>query len=99
MWVATGRIVLDFYNNDDVALKKRQLVDLSKTLRKKFNLSALEVDDFDDPEKCVLGFSAVLPANWPEPKSKQWIQSVMKELDENSFARVSVQNTDLFSIE
>lgn len=96
MWVGAGRIVLEFYNNDNLGLKKRQLESLFKDLRKKYNLSALEVADHDDLERCVFGFAAVLPETWTEISCRQWMQKVCSTIDEIAFARVSVEDWDLY---
>ncbi len=97
MLIATGRIVLDFYNNDNVALKRRQLEELCTGLRRKFNVSALEVAEFDDPEKCVIGFAAVIPENWKASSAQSFMDKIAKTIDETAFARVTVEDTDLIS--
>ena len=61
MLIGVGRIVLDFYNNDSITQKRRQLSELCESLRKTYNVSALEVADFEDFERCVIGFAAVIP--------------------------------------
>ncbi len=76
MQVGVGRIVLDFYNNTQVTAKRRQLEELCADLRKKFNISILEVSDFDDPEKCVIGFAVVIPENWKNQTANQLVQKI-----------------------
>ncbi|MGZ3688194.1 MAG: DUF503 family protein [Bdellovibrionota bacterium] len=97
MLVGVGRIVLDFYNNENVALKRRQLEDLCADLRKKFNVSALEVADFDDPERCVIGFAAVIPENWKTISAEHFVEKIAETIDQTAFARVMVEDTDLLS--
>jgi uncharacterized protein YlxP (DUF503 family) len=97
MLIAAGRIVLDFYNNDSASKKRKQLEELCADLRKKFNLSALEVADFDDPERCVIGFAAVIPENWSTLSAQDFLEKVCRTLDETSFARVMVADVDLLS--
>ena len=97
MLVGVARIVLDFYNNDNVALKRRNLEELCQDLRRKFNISALEVADFDEPERCVIGFSAVIPENWKSHSAKSFMEKICKTLDETSFARVTVEDWDILS--
>ena len=97
MLIGVGRIVLDFYNNDNVALKRRQLDELCQELRKKLNISALEVADFEDPERCVIGISAVIPENWKTVSANTFMEKVFKTLDETAFARVTVEDWDLLS--
>ncbi len=99
MIIAVGRIVLDFYNNDDATLKGRKLEELCADLRKKFNISSLEISDFDDPERCVIGFAAVIPDHWPEQgkgnSARGLIERICREIDSTSFARVMVEDCDL----
>ncbi len=95
MLIGVGRIVLDFYGNTEVSSKRRQLEELCAELRKKFNLSALEVADFDDPERCVLGFAAVIPENWKEPSARHFVEKICETIDQTAFARVTVEDWDL----
>ncbi|MCM2278206.1 MAG: DUF503 domain-containing protein [Oligoflexia bacterium] len=97
MLIGAGRIVLDFYNNDDVPLKRRQLEELCAGLRKKFNISALEVADFDDPERCVIGFAVVIPENWKTASARSLIEKICETIDQSAFARVMVEDWDLLS--
>jgi uncharacterized protein YlxP (DUF503 family) len=97
MLIGAGRIVLDFYNNTHTAKKHRQLDELCADLRKKFNISILEVADFDDPERCVIGFAAVIPENWKQQSARDFIEKICKTLDETSFARVMVEDWDFLS--
>lgn len=97
MWIGVGRIVLDYYNNDSAKRKNRELEALCKDLRRKFNLSCLEVADFDDPERCVIGFAAVMPQHWKEPAAQSFIRRICEEIDTTAFARVTVEDTELFS--
>jgi uncharacterized protein YlxP (DUF503 family) len=95
MMVGTGRIVLDFYNNTEAPKKRKLLEELCTMLRKKYNVSALEVADFDDPERCVVGFAAVIPENWKMPSARSFVEKVAKEIDETAFARVTVEDLEL----
>ncbi len=95
MLIGVGRIVLDFYNNTDAPKKRRQLEELCTDLRKKFNVSALEVADFDDPERCVIGFAAVIPENWKERSASSLVDKICETIDQTAFARVMVEDTDL----
>ena len=97
MQVGVGRIVLDFYNNDKVAVKRRNLEELCADLRKKFNVSAMEVADFDDPERCVIGFAAVIPENWKNPSARHFVEKICETIDQTAFARVTVEDWDLLS--
>ncbi len=95
MLIGVGRIVLDFYGNLDVPKKRRELEELCTSLRKKFNLSALEVADFDDPERCVLGFAAVIPESWKELSARHFVEKICETIDQTAFARVTVEDWDL----
>ncbi|MCM2323237.1 MAG: DUF503 domain-containing protein [Oligoflexia bacterium] len=97
MIIGVGRIVLDFYNNDKVARKHRELEELCAALRKKFNVSALEVADFEDPERCVIGFAAVIPENWKTASAKSLVEKICETIDKTAFARVTVEDCDLLS--
>jgi uncharacterized protein YlxP (DUF503 family) len=99
MRVAAGRITLDFYNNENLTLKHKNLEKLCKDLRKKFNVSALEVDEFDDPEKCVLGFSATIPSHWKSTAAKGLIETICREIDNTAFARVVLEDCDILSLD
>jgi uncharacterized protein YlxP (DUF503 family) len=97
MLIGVGRIVLDYHNNQNVAKKRRELEELCADLRKKFNVSALEVADFDDSEKCVLGFAAVIPESWSNIKADQFVQKICQTIDETAFARVTVEDWDILA--
>ena len=95
MWVGVGRIVLDFYNNESLKLKRKNVEALCKALRKEFNLSAMEVADEEDLERCVIGFAAVMPQNWREKSAQSLVAKICKTIDETAFARISVEDCDL----
>jgi uncharacterized protein YlxP (DUF503 family) len=97
MYIGVARIVLDFYNNDNLALKHRRIEELCKDLRKKFNISMLEVADFDDPERCVIGVSVTMPETWKETSARKLLEKICTEIDQTSFARVMVEDCDLLS--
>lgn len=97
MLIGVARIVMDFYNNDSLALKHRKLEELCTDIRKKFNVSAMEVADFDDPERCVIGFAAVIPETWKTQSAQSLVEKVCETIDQTSFARVTVEDWDLLS--
>ncbi|MCC7440759.1 MAG: DUF503 family protein [Bdellovibrionales bacterium] len=97
MWIGAGKVVLDFYQNAELREKERRLEELLRDLRKAYNLSFLEVADFDQPDRCVLGFAAVMPETWRESSCKSLIQKILKTIDESSFARVVSDDWDLIS--
>ena len=97
MLIGVGRITLDFYNNTNLAVKHRQLEELCTDLKRKYNVSALEVADFDDPEKCVIGFAAVIPETWKSRRAQDFVEKIRNTIDETSFARVMVEDWDILS--
>ncbi|NBU21164.1 DUF503 family protein [bacterium] len=97
MLIAVGRIVMDFYNNDQASVKRKKLDELCKNLRHQYNISVLEVAEFDDPEKCVIGFAAVIPETWKTHTAQRLIETICKTIDQTSFARVMVEDCDLLS--
>lgn len=97
MLIGVGRIVLDFYNNEKASVKNRMLEEFCVDLRKKFNISCLEVADFDDPERCVLGFAVVIPETWKMQSAQHFVEKICQTIDETAFARVMVEDWDLLS--
>jgi uncharacterized protein YlxP (DUF503 family) len=97
MLIGVGRIVLDFYNNTTSGKKRKLLAELCNDLRKKYNVSAIEVADFDDPERCVIGFAAVIPEDWKNQNAKSLVDKICKTIDDTAFARVTVEDTDILN--
>jgi uncharacterized protein YlxP (DUF503 family) len=95
MRVGVGRLVLDFLGNLDVNKKRRALEDLGKDLRRKFNVSILEVADLEDPERGVIGFSAVIPDHWSEVAARSFCEKICTTLDDTSPARITVEDWDI----
>jgi uncharacterized protein YlxP (DUF503 family) len=95
--VGVGRIVLDFFNNEKVATKHRQLESLCGDLRKKFNISVMEIADFEDAERCVIGFAVVIPETWKTQTAQAFVEKICSTIDDTAFARVMVEDWDLLS--
>jgi uncharacterized protein YlxP (DUF503 family) len=95
MLIGVGRIVLDFYNNTSLPAKRKQLEELCGDLRRKYNISVLEVADFEDLERCVIGFAVAIPESWKEHAARGLVETVCKTIDETAFARVMVEDWDL----
>lgn len=95
MLIGVGRITLDFYNNPKASLKSAQLDDLCNGLRKKFNISIMEVAEFTDPEKCVIGFAMVFPETWNAKTAQTMTEKICETIDSTSFARVTIEDCDL----
>lgn len=95
MLIGVGRIVLDFYNNDKASKKNKLLKELCDDIRKKFNISIMEIADFDEPERCVIGFAAVIPEDWKTKSAQSLIDKICKTVDETSVARVTVEDCEI----
>jgi len=93
MFVAAGKIILDFYNNQSLAIKRREMKELLADLHKKFNVSAAEIADFDDLERCVIGLSLTAGT---EKTARAAMKKVLEHIDTTAFARVMVEDTDFF---
>jgi len=93
--VGVARITMDFYGNDRSSKKHKLIEELCKDIRKKYNISALEVGEFDDPEKCVLGFAAIIPETWSTETASTFVQKICQTIDETAFARVTSEDWDL----
>ncbi len=95
MWVGVGKIILDFFNNEKISVKQKTLERLCKDIRREFNVSAMEVEDLEDPERCVVGFAAVFPETWPEVKAQRFLEKICKQIDATSVARVTAEDTEV----
>lgn len=93
MWVGAGKVILDFYGNQNIKEKRHQMEDLLDGLRRGFNISATEVADFDDLERCVIGLA--LSAG-TEQGARAAMKKVLEHIDTTAFARVMVEDTDIF---
>jgi uncharacterized protein YlxP (DUF503 family) len=97
MWIGAARLILDFYNNDSKHKKRENLDSLCRDIRKKFRATAEEVSDFDDLERCVIGIALVMSEPHSRPEVQHRIQEVCEWIDQNSFARVTVEDWDVYS--
>ncbi len=93
MWVSAGKIILDFHGNQNIKQKRHQMAALLADLRKKINVSATEVADFEDLERCVIGL-ALVARN--EQEARAAMKKVLEQVDATAFARVMVEDTDVF---
>ena len=98
MRIAAARVILDFHGNLDLSEKRRQISVLCESIRKKYNLSACEIDSFDDPERCVLGLAAVVPDTWREKAVHSLLQKILEDLDTTAFARVVSEQAEITAI-
>jgi len=85
MFIAASRLTLDDYGNEDLRRKRRELKILLEGVRRLFNVSAHEVDSFEDSEKSVLGIALVAGT---EEGARAALQKVLAHIDSICFARV-----------
>jgi uncharacterized protein YlxP (DUF503 family) len=97
MWIGAGRIVLDCHPGGDLREKAQVVEAVCRELRKLYNLSILEVAEFDGLDRCVLGFAAVMPESWREASCKSFIQRILKTIDETAALRVVADEWELLS--
>ncbi len=98
MIVGVCRLTLDFYNNDRIALKKKNLETLCKEVRRHYNLSILEIEEFEELEKCVIGFAIVFPTHWKKVQTERLLQKICKSIDDTSFARVTSEECNTLEV-
>lgn len=96
MYIAVAKVIFDFYGNDELRQKTRVLYDLTKDLHRVFNVSATQVEDFDDLERGVLGVSATAAT---ELAAKSVLKKALEHIDRTSPARVVLEETDIFGYE
>ena len=96
MVVSAGKVILDFYGNISIKEKKEKMKELLTDVRKKFNLSATEVEDFDDLERCVIGLAM---AAGTAQGAQSAMKNVLEYIDTTAFARVAMEDTELFAFD
>ena len=86
-----GRVVFEFYNNDDEDFKVRTLRSLAKDVRKEANVSCMLVEDVEveNPERGVLVLSAVA-AN--HHQGKEILDKALAFLDGKAPARIFAED-------
>ena len=99
MMVGVGRLILDYYQNDSMKLKHKNLESIVVELKRKFNISVLEIEDFEDPEKCVFGFSVVIPSTWERKSAENFLERICKSVDEISEARLTYEDCKIIAVE
>jgi uncharacterized protein YlxP (DUF503 family) len=92
MFVAASRVILDFYGNQELSAKRRMLAELCQNLRSEFGVSAEEVEDFDDFERCVLGLSFVASSR---ESAHRRLKSLHETIDQRSPARVVAEDGEI----
>jgi uncharacterized protein YlxP (DUF503 family) len=85
MNILAGRITLDFYGNESLTKKKKLISQLADATRRKWSIHLMEVDAFDHPETCVVGFATVVSSR--ERGQAQAVE-IMDYVEIHSVARV-----------
>lgn len=91
MIVASAKIILDFWGNEDLKEKRRLIETLSDKLERQHRLYLTEVGSFADLEKCeiALAFCSVDLEN-----AQKHMQKLLEFVDKNSAARVVSEDTE-----
>ena len=90
MFIAAAKLILDYYGNTSLPSKRAEIRALLKDIQKTFNVSAVEVEDHDDFERCVLGLTLVAST---EAGAKSALKRMLEHIDANSFARVVMEDS------
>ena len=95
MRIALARITIEFYNNTDIPTKRHALEKVSNELRRLYNVSILEIADFDEPERGILGLSAVIPDSWEQRSADSFLKKLLNYIDEHVPARVLSEDSEI----
>ena len=99
MLLGAGILILDFFNNTDLALKQRQLAALCADVKKQFNISIAEIEVNDDPERGVLGFSIVIPNTWKSVSAEATLKRICELVDQTAPARLTLEDWNIIDAE
>lgn len=88
-----GKVVFEFFNNEDEEFKLKALRDLSRDARKEFNVSCLPVEEFlvENPERGAIVLS--LCASNHE-RAKAAVDKVLEFFDSKAPARILSEEFD-----
>ena len=91
--VFAGKVVFEFFNNEDEEFKSKALKSLAKEARKEFNLSCLPVEEHgvENPERGTLVVS-LCASNHDSGKAA--LDRVLKFFDETAPARLLLEEFD-----
>jgi uncharacterized protein YlxP (DUF503 family) len=89
-----GKIVFDFFNNEDEEFKARTMRSLAKDLRKEINVSCLPVDEgeIQNPERGTLAL-ALVAAN--REQGKAILDKALAILDGKAPARILMEEFEV----
>lgn len=85
MIVASAKIILDFWGNEDLKNKRKLIETLSEKLERQHRLYLTEVGSFSDLEKCEVAFAF---CSSDLEKAQKHMRSLLEFIDKNSAARV-----------
>ena len=93
-----GKIVFEFFQNDDEDFKQRSLKSLAKEARKELNISCLPIEEglFENPERGSLTVSCVA-AN--HAQGKALLDRCLAFFDEKAPARIVFEEIEEAEIE
>lgn len=82
-----GKVVFEFFSNDDEEFKQKSLNHLSKEVRKQWNISCSPVEDqeVENPERGVLALSIIAPSH---ERAQKVLDEVLRHFDANAPARI-----------
>ena len=95
MQIIAGKVTLDFYNNTTLEKKAALIKELTKAITSRHSVAFREIDEFDDLEKCVLGWSGVAPNTWDGLRISKYAENIMKDIDQTSAARVTLEDWEV----
>ena len=92
-----GRVVLEFFGNDDEHFKLRSLEQASKEIRKEFNASCVPIEEnwMENPERGTLVLSLCSPR---VEKAKVTVDQILKYLDSHVPARIVLEEFEEVAI-
>lgn len=95
MFIGVAKIVLEVYGSLSINEKNKAIIPFVKQCQKDFNVSVDIVDEYHDIERVVLGISLV--AN-DEKITRQRLQKILEFIDTHAPARVSSEETEIYSM-
>ncbi|MBS1984085.1 MAG: DUF503 family protein [Bdellovibrionales bacterium] len=97
MFVAAAKILIDFYGNYDLPLKRAEMKKLALEVKKNFNASVAEIQEkIDDPERCLLGVAMTASTH---ADARHAIDRARQHIDNIAFARVVSEDVDIFQLD
>ena len=91
--VLAGKVVLEFFNNDDSNWKARTMQALLKSIRKEFNISCVTIEEgyLENPERGILVYSLVAQT---KDQAGEANDKFLAFLDKNALGRISSNESE-----